>query len=332
MKKTIKWGILGPGKIARKFAQDLLLHPEAEIYAVASRDSERAANFAAEFNVSRKYVSYQELVQDPEVDIIYIATPHVFHYEQAQLCLNAGKNILCEKPFGMNAREVTAISELAGNKGLFAMEGIWTRFIPGTEKVLEIINSGAIGEILNIKADFGFLGNENTTRRVYDISLGAGSLLDIGIYPVYLSLLLQGIPKTINAMASFAAGGADIWCGILFDFENGSKAILESTMLANTEIEAVIYGSRATLIMHHRFHHTKQITVNYHNGTQETFNIGYSGNGYYHEIQEVMHCLKNGQTESQKVPLEMSLKLAATLDKIREIIGLKYDADLQHQK
>lgn len=329
MKKTIKWGILGPGKIARKFAQDIQLHPDSEIYAVASRDYERAATFAAEFNVIRKYGSYQELVKNPEVDIIYIATPHVFHFEQAQLCLNAGKNILCEKPFGMNAREVAAISELAGNKGLFAMEGIWTRFIPGTEKVLEIINSGTIGEIQNIKADFGFLGNENTTRRVYDITLGAGSLLDIGIYPVYLSLLLQGIPKTINAMATFASGGADIWCGILFDFENGSKAILESTMLANTEIEAVIYGSLATLIMHHRFHHTKQITINYHNGTQETFNIGYNGNGYYHEIQEVMHCLGNGQTESQKVPLEMSLKLAETLDKIREIIGLKYDADLQ---
>lgn len=327
MKNTIKWGILGPGKIARKFAQDLLLFPDAEIYAVASRDIGRAASFAAEFNVSRKYGSYHELAQDPEVDIIYIATPHVFHYEQALLCLNAGKNIICEKPFGMNAREVSAISELAWERGLFAMEGIWTRFIPGTEKVLEIVNSGAIGEILNIKADFGFLGNENTTRRVYDVSLGAGSLLDIGIYPVYLSLLLQGIPKTINAMATFAAGGADVWCGILFDFDNGGKAILESTMLANTEIEAVIYGSLATLIMHHRFHHTKQITINYHSGNQEKLHIEYTGNGYYHEISEVMLCLRNGQTESKKAPLEMSLNLAATLDKIREIIGLRYDAD-----
>lgn len=327
MPEKINWGIIGPGKIAGKFAQDLQLVENAVLHGIASRDSERSDAFAKKYNAVRVFDNYEALAADPEVDIIYVATPHVFHFEQTMLCLRSGKAVLCEKPFGMNAQEVKIMTEEARSRNLFLMEALWTRFIPGTEKLLELIQKDTIGKVQYVKADFGFLGDGNKDSRVYNPDLGAGTLLDIGIYPVYLSLLLLGIPDQIKAVASFTDTGVDSFCAIISDYFSGEKAFSESTILSNTPIEAFIYGDKGSIKMHSRFHHTERLTMQLNDNTSETFNLPYIGNGYYHEIVEVMDCLKQGKTESDKMSHSMSLALIKTLDNIREDIGLKYKSD-----
>ncbi|PKP47570.1 MAG: hypothetical protein CVT94_11025 [Bacteroidetes bacterium HGW-Bacteroidetes-11] len=328
MPEKIKWGIIGPGKIAGKFAQDLQLVENAVLHGVASRDAGRSAAFAQKYNAVHVFENYEALATDPEIDIIYVATPHVFHFEQTMLCLRSGKAVLCEKPLGMNAREVKIMTDEARARNLFLMEALWTRFIPGTEKLIELIRQDAIGKIHYVKADFGFLGDGNKSSRVYNPDLGAGTLLDIGIYPVYLSLLLLGIPDQIKAVATFTDTGVDSFCVILFDYLSGEKAFSESSILSNTPIEAFIYGQKGSIKMHSRFHHTEKLTLQLNDNTSETFQNTYIGNGYYHEIVEVMECLKSGKTESEKMPHSMSLDLIRTLDNIRKDIGLKYKTDV----
>jgi predicted dehydrogenase len=325
--KLTKWGIIGLGNIAGKFAEDLLLIENAVLQGVASRDASKARIFAETYKARKVYDNYETLTQDPDIDIIYIATPHVFHFEHTMLCLKAGKAVLCEKPFAMNLVEAKTMLDEAKRRNLFIMEAMWTRFIPGTEKVLELIANGAIGSIELVKADFGFKGDGNLESRVYNKSLGAGSLLDIGIYPVYLSLLLCGVPDTIRAIANFTNTGVDASTSMLFGYASGTNACLESTIIADTPIEALIFGTNGSLQMHSRFHHTKEITLKLNDGKMESFNQDYTGNGYYHEILEVMHCLQHGLTESPKMPHSISLNLMQILDEVREKIGLRYDGD-----
>ena len=325
MSEIVRWGILGPGNIAGKFVEDLLLVENAVLQGVASRDAAKARFFAEKYGAKNSYEGYDALVNDPKIDIIYVATPHVFHFEHTMTCLRAGKAVLCEKPMAMNAKEAKMMVDEAKKRNLFLMEGLWTRFIPGTEKVLDLIDNNAIGTIDFIKADFGFKGDGNQESRVYKKSLGAGSLLDIGIYPVYLSLLLLGVPDAIRAIANYTETGVDASCSMLLDYAGGPKAFLESTILADTPVVSLIYGSKGSLQMHSRFHHPKEITIKRNDGSTELFTEEYKGNGYYHEILEVMHCLQQGLTESPKMPHSMSLNLMQVLDGVREKIGLEYD-------
>ena len=324
MKKTINWGIIGPGRIAHKFVQDLLLVDGARLYGVASRDAEKARNFAAQYGAEKSYGSYEELALDPAIDVVYIATPHPFHYPNTMLCLQHGKAVLCEKSFGMNAVEVESMIAEARKRNLFLMEAFWTRFIPGTEKLLELVTSGAIGQLQFVAADFGFLGDPDPQKRVHNKALGGGSLLDVGIYPVYLSLLLFGAPMRISAMASFTETKVDSVCSMLFDHAGGQKAVLHSSIIANTPTEAMIYGTEGSIRLHARFHHPQRLTITPNDGSQETIDIPYAGNGYYHEIVEVVKCIQNGLTESEKMPHSMSLDLITTLDRVRKVIGLDY--------
>ena len=324
MEKTINWGIIGPGRIAHKFANDLLLVPDAKLFGVASRDAEKAGNFAAQYGAERHYGNYEELARDPAIDVVYIATPHPFHYLNTMLCLQHGKAVLCEKPFGMNASEVESMVAEARKRNLFLMEAFWTRFIPGTEKLLEILDSGAIGQVQFVTADFGFLGDPDPQKRVHKKALGGGSLLDVGIYPVYLSLLLFDVPKRIRAMASFTQTGVDSLCTMIFDHEAGQKAVLHSSIIANTPTEAIIYGTEGSIRLHARFHHPQHLTITKNDGHQEIIEISYTGNGYYHEIAEVVKCLQKGLTESKKMPHAMSIDLITTLDRVRREIGLYY--------
>lgn len=323
MSKGIRWGILGLGNIAHKFAQDLLL-AEGKLKAVASRDLEKAMHFANQYLADQYYPSYQELAYDPEVDVVYIATPHAFHFEHTMMCLRAGKSVLCEKAFAMNAQQVEQMIAEAQKRKLFLMEALWTRFIPMTEKLLELLQQNAIGEIRQIRADFGFIGDKNPQRRIFNKELGGGSLLDVGIYPVYLSLLLLGPPKKILAMAEISEAQVDRFCAALFDYANGAKAILESSIEIATPVEAYIYGESGSIKLHKNFHHSEKMTL--HKAGEETQIIEkeYTGNGYYHEILEVQSCLKQGKIESDKMPHSMSLDLIRTLDAIREKIGLYY--------
>lgn len=327
MGETINWGIIGPGRIASKFAHDLLMVDGARLYGVASRDAEKARAFAERYGAEKFYGSYQELAQDPAIDVVYIATPHVFHYPQTMLCLENGKAVLCEKPFGINQREVQEMIAEARHRNLFLMEAFWSRFIPGTEKLLELIAEGAIGQLQMVTADFGFAGDPDPLKRVQNLALGGGSLMDVGLYPVYLSLLLFGPPVAIKAMASFSETGADNICTMLFDHARGQKAILHSSINTNTPTEAIIFGSEGSIRLHPRFHHPQKITITKNNGSVETIDIPYIGYGYFHEITEVVDCLRKGFRESEKMPLAMSLELIKTLDRVRKEIGLTYHQD-----
>lgn len=324
-KKKINWGILGPGNIAHLFAGDLLLSKRSTLHGVASRNLEKAKAFGSKFHAKKCYGSYEELADDPDIDIIYVATPHTFHVEQTLMCLNKGKAVLCEKPMGINANQVKSMVEEARSRNLFLMEGMWTRFIPATEKLLELVYDNAIGELLFIRADFGFRSDADLESRLYNKALGGGALLDIGIYPVYLSLLTQGLPTDIKAMARMTETNVDSYCSMLFSYENGAKAILESTIEAETPIEATLYGSKGSLKLHSRFHHTEKMTLSL-NGEEHSMDIPYEGNGYIHEIEEVNNCLLQNRTESLKMPLQTSLDLIKVLDKVKEEIGLSYSS------
>jgi len=325
MGNKVNWGIIGLGKIANKFASDLLLSENAILHGVASQDSDKAKAFSIKYNSHTYYDSYEALAKDPAVDIIYIATPHTFHFENTMLCLKYGKAVLCEKPLGMNAHEVKIMLKEAASKKLYLMEAMWTRFIPATEKVIQLLNENAIGEIASVSADFGFKGDTNPATRIYNKQLGAGSLLDIGIYPIYLSLLVLGLPSEIKASARMTSTEVDSCCSMQFDYNNAAKAHLESTIEEDTPTEATIIGTKGTIKLHSRFHHSEKITL-YQNGVMtEEFEMKNEGNGYIYEIEEVNNCLQNDQAENKKHPHSMSLDLISLIDKVRAKIGLTYD-------
>lgn len=323
MGKKVRWGILGLGKIADKFAHDLKLSKNAALLSVASREVRKAQAFGQQFNVEKCYGTYEELVDDPEIDIIYVATPHVFHFENTMMCLKKNKAVLCEKPIGMNANELAVLAAEAKARDLFLMEAMWTRFIPATEKLLSMIQRDEIGQIKHIKADFGFSGDVEPTGRLYNKSLGGGSLLDVGIYPIFLSMLFLGVPFNVQATARMTKTGVDSYCAMLFDYENGAKACLESSIESDTPTEARIYGEKGNITIHSPFYHAEKITLSVL-GKCESIDIGYVGNGYYHEIEEVNTCLQGQLMESPKFPLSESLKLANVLDLVRTNIGLNY--------
>lgn len=324
--KKLRWGIIGLGKIAKKFAKDLQLSNNSVLYGVASRDISKAKAFAEQYRSDKYFGSYEEMAANPDLDIIYIATPHAFHMENTLMCLRSGKHVLCEKPLGMDSEEVKIMIDEAKRRNLFLMEAIWTRFVPATEYLIDLLNKKAIGDIIYTKADFGFRAELNFEGRVYNKSLGGGSLLDIGIYPIYLSMLTQGVPLKIDAMARMSPTKVDSFCAMLFDYGDKSKAMLESTFEAETPTTAMIYGTKGSIKVHNRFHHSEKLTVNIYNETTRDIDLKYIGEGYYHEIQEVCNCIINKQIQSQKLPLSESLQLSMIMDRVKDKIGLKYES------
>jgi len=324
MNKKINWGIIGLGNIANKFASDLQLSKNSILYGVASRNIKKAQRFSQKFNSVNYFGSYEDLAKNPEIDIVYIATPHIFHYENTMMCLEYGKSVLCEKPLGINSDEVKRMLNEAKSRKLFLMEGLWTRFIPATEKLIELLSEKVIGDILFIRADFGFKGDLDYDGRIYNKQLGGGSLLDIGIYPIYLSLLTLGLPTNIKSMARMSHTDVDTYCSMLFDYNNSAKAILESTVEADTPIEAYIYGSKGVLKLHSRFHHTEKISFYQNEELKEVFDIKYKGEGYLYEIEEVNRCLNHNNLESEKIPHSISLNLIRLIDRVKDEIGLSY--------
>ncbi|MFT7197298.1 MAG: putative dehydrogenase [Marinoscillum sp.] len=326
MKRTIKWGILGPGNIASKFADDLILVADAELVAVGSRDLTKSEAFALKYAGKRAYGNYEDLVTDEEVEIVYIATPHPFHFEHTMLCLENGKSVLCEKPLAMNSRQVTAMTDLARAKNLFLMEGMWTRFLPTIEHVLSLINSGKIGTINHLTSDFGFAAKPDKLR-LFKNELGGGALLDIGIYPLYMSLLFLGVPSKLEANATITEANIDTFCAMMLDY-GSSKALLNTTILNNTPVETRIYGEKGAIIMHGKFHEGRKITVTLHDGFSEEIDLPPTGHGFYHEILETGDCLRKGEIESPKMPWKSSHQLIGLLDLVREKIGLRFPADI----
>jgi predicted dehydrogenase len=319
--KVIRWGILGPGKIARKFAEDLRGLPGASIHAVASMSRERADAFAADFGVPNVFYSYEDLARCPGLDIVYVATPHVFHFANTMLCLEHGVAVLCEKPFAMNLQEATEMCAKAREKGVFLMEALWSCFVPGVQRALEIARSGALGPVKMVRADLGFFNPYQPDSRLFDPALGGGALLDIGIYPLWLALTVFGkpTPEQITASASFSPSGSDETCAFSIHYPGGQVAIGHATVAATTPLEAHIFGEKGMLRLHPRWHHTQALTLSMHEGKSlhnTEIAMPHTGWGYTFEAIHVMECLRAGLLESPLWPLQSTLDLAETLDTI----------------
>lgn len=323
--RTIKWGIMGLGRIAHKFAIDLPFVEDAELVAVASRSIDKARGFADKFKVPHAFGSYEELVNFPDLDVVYIATPHSEHARCSILCLTHGVGVLCEKPFAMNAQEVSDMIVQARKSDCFLMEAMWSRFMPGIMKAKELVDSGAIGDVRIIQADFGFPAVFDPSHRVFKRSLGGGALLDIGIYPAFLSLLILGYPDKILASSSFGSTEVDESTSILYQYEQSAQAVLHCTFLANTRTEAFIYGTRGHIHIKGRFHETKEIVWVREDGSSTHFPFDRETIGYNFEVEEVVRCLQAGKKESDLWSLDNSSQLIRLLDETRRAAGIHYN-------
>jgi predicted dehydrogenase len=324
MMKRYRWGILGPGRIAEKFAEGLKLCNNAVLWSVGSRDAARAEAFAQKFGFARSFGSYEEMVADPELDVVYIATPHSHHHEQTLLCLNSGKHVLCEKAFALNLREVEEMVALAKSKNLFLMEALWPPFQPSYIKADEIIRSGELGRVMTIAGRFGFVSPYDPASRVYDLKLGGGSLLDIGIYPVMDILRYMGMPAEISAVASFAPTGADESLLAVLDYGDERQATAYSSFIEDAGIGTTIVFEKGKIILERNREKIQFMTVEREGAEPETYQTKPEASGFQYEAAEVMNCLDEGTRESDVVPHSFSLNLMKLLDNIRSVAGISY--------
>ncbi len=328
--KTIRWGILGAGRIARKFASDLRFAEGCELIAVGSRSKQSADEFSKEFPVQHCHHSYEELAQNPEVDVIYIATPHNLHYENTLLCLQHNKAVLCEKPFAMNSRQTIEMINLAKEKKVFLMEALWTKFHPHYIKTLEMIQQGLLGEIRSVLINFGFKPIPPVPTRLFDPELGGGTVMDIGIYNVFMAMSVLGKPDHIESSMTPASTGVDEQCAILFRYNNGALAQLFSTFSSDLATEADISGTEGRIRLTSRFYEPSA-TVEFYKGRPDSKELIHvhkeEGFGYQYEARHVNECLRNGLTESNIVSFADTMLLMETLDKIKKMAGIHYPAD-----
>lgn len=324
--KTYNWGIIGPGKIANKFASDLRHLPNAKLHAVASRAQSRAESFATTFNIPYIFDSYESMVKNcPDIDIVYVATPHVGHFQATKLCLEHKIAVLCEKPLGMNAQEVNELMNCAEKNQTFFMEAFWTRFLPTTLSYLNLIEQGVIGKIKFVQADFGFFTTFDEGSRLFKKSLGGGSLLDVGIYPIFLTYLLLGKPNDIFAKATFTDTGVDETTTAIFSYKKGELANVMSSCLNKTPTEAMIYGEKGMIHVHGRFHEpTRGFTLKIYDQGEKYYPFDWFSAGYHYEAEEVMKCLGAQKIQSELWSWQNSFDLISILDEIRAKIGLTY--------
>lgn len=321
---TIKWGILGCGQIAQNFSKALKVVPNAELYASAARDGKRASVFAKEHGFLKSYGSYRELLADDAVDIIYIATPHSYHYAHALMCLEAGKHVLCEKAFTVNKAQLEVLIALAKKKKLFLMEALWTLAFPGTIKVKELIDSGIIGEPVSLEADFGFKAPIDPLHRLNNPELAGGVLLDIGIYPLLLSLFLFGKPTFIKAHSTLNNNKIDLATSILTVSKGGTMSLLHANIKANTPTTAKIFGTKGSIEFGKRWFTPSNITLKIEGKNDQIFEFSPLANGYEYEAIECVQSIIEGRTESEIVPFSFSLMLMEQMDKIRSMTGITY--------
>ncbi|MGC1243113.1 MAG: Gfo/Idh/MocA family oxidoreductase [Chryseosolibacter sp.] len=329
MSKKIRWGILGCGKIANKFANDLKLVEDAELAAIASRNAEKRATFLKQYRPAQAFNTYEALVECADVDAIYVATPHGMHYDHVMLCLRNRKAVLCEKAFALNLAQAREMVDFARKEKIFLMEAFWTKFLPQYEKVMEIIRSGKIGEVKMIQSDFGFKAPEPKAQRLFDPLLGGGSLLDIGIYPVFLAQSILGKPTQVHAFITPYESGMDEQCVMTMKFAGGALAVLSSTFAVETPVEAMIAGTEGRIVMRNRFHNATG-TIELVMGREEGqfFEVRREeGFGYQYETRHVNECLRKGLTESPVMTHADTLMLMETLDRVRKVCDVRYGVD-----
>jgi len=320
MSKIYNWAILGCGNIAKKFAKELKGLPNAKLYAASSRNLDNAQNFAAKFGFVKAYGSYLEMVEDPNVDVVYIATPHNFHLEHTLLCLNHKKAVLCEKAFAINSKEVAKMISSSKEHNTFLMEAFWVVFRPKYLKVKEIIASENLGKLKFVKSDFMFNGEYNPKNRLYNLDLGGGSLLDIGIYSIFTALMFLGSPDEIKTMPHFSPTGSEESISILFGYKNGATAVLTSSFDSEFKNESELCFEHG-IIKYDRFSKDPIVLIKEGKTTEISFENG-PNMGYQFEAIHVMECLDKGLKESPVLPLSLSLELMHILDKVRKDAGI----------
>jgi predicted dehydrogenase len=323
--RTVRWGILGTGAIASTFAGDLTRVAGAELAAVGSRGKESAVEFAERHGFARPHGSWAELAADPEVDVVYVATPHAFHRAAALACLAGGKAVLCEKPMTLDLPTSTELVREARTRGLFLMEAMWMRCNPAIRAIAALVADGAIGTVTAVHADFGLQGPFDASHRLRNPALGGGALLDLGVYPINLAHLILGQPTTVRSWAQLTPEGVDENTGILLGYESGALAALTCSLIGETRNAATITGTTGRIELPPGFYAPQSFTL--HRGVEpEIFDYPFPGRGYQYEAEEVQRCLRAGELESPLAPHQTTLEIMSIMDKIREDLGVHYPA------
>ncbi|HEY8301066.1 MAG TPA: Gfo/Idh/MocA family oxidoreductase [Jatrophihabitans sp.] len=320
-----RWGLMATGGIARTFATDLAHVPDATLVAVGSRSQHSADAFGDEFDVPHRHASYQALAEDPDVDAVYVSPPHPFHRDAALLALRAGKAVLCEKPFALDAAETEEMIAAARESGTLLVEAMWTRFLPTMVRVREILAAGTLGQVVYVTAEHGQWFAEDAGHRLFAPSLGGGALLDLGVYPLSFAHMVLGTPARITATSEPAFTGVDKTTSAILQYDDGAHAVVTTSLAAASNNPAVIYGTEARLELDGWFYTPTSFRVVARDGTVlESYQPPAGGRGMEHEAIEVGRCLSEGLTESPVMPLSETLAVMATMDEIRRQIGLDY--------
>ncbi|HHU70563.1 MAG TPA: Gfo/Idh/MocA family oxidoreductase [Clostridiales bacterium] len=323
--RVIKWGIMGAGNIATKFATALRSMEHTELTAIASRNINKAEKFAERFHIKKSYGSYEELAKDEEIDVVYIATPHTEHKANGALCIVNNKGVLCEKPFTINKEESQYLIDLAAKHNVFLMEAMWTKFLPVTNTVKNWIREKKIGEVKHIRASFGYNTPYDINSRLYDPYTAGGALLDVGIYPItYACYLLDKLPDSISSSAIIGKSNVDEQNVIGLQFDNGVLANLSSAIAADTGDDAIIIGDKGKIHIPNFWNAQKAIVYNNEDVIVDTVELPFMSNGYEYEAEEVNVCLRQGKKQSSIHSLNDTLDIMKILDEIRKQWGLKY--------
>lgn len=320
---NFNWGILGPGGIAQAFAKDLKNLEGHSISAVGSRTLENAKKFSSSFG-GTPYGSYEELVEDSTIDAIYVATPHPAHKDNVILALNAGKPVLCEKPFSVNAHEAELMVNAARKNNVALMEAMWARFLPHYSKVREIVASGVLGEIHTIHADHGQRLADQNIPRLVEPHLAGGALLDLGIYPISFAHMILGNPSVITSSAVLTDKGVDAQTSMIFDYENGAQAILNTTMIEQTPCRAVVAGLNGWLEIDRTFYNPASMRVILNNGSVTEYPNTYEGHGLREQAETFKQLVNSGKLSSEILTWNDTIDIMKTMDAIRSQIGLRY--------
>jgi len=323
----IRWGIIGAGSIAARFAEALAALPDAETLAVGSRSQDSADRFAETHGFSRPYAGYEELAADPDVDVVYVATPHPFHAENIELCLLAGKSVLCEKPFTVNAAEARRVVGISRRRGLFLMEGMWTRFFPLMDRLRRVVSDRTIGEPRMLAVDFGFRAALDPTSRLFDPKLGGGAMLDVGVYCVSFASMVLGRPVRGTGYARLGETGVDEQFAAVLEHGGGRLSTITSGTRTATPQEATVMGTDGSVRVHSPWWKPEAMTISKPGEEDRTIEAPPEGNGFVYEAAEVMRCLRTGKTESEVMPLDETISVLVTMDGIRKTWGLRYPGE-----
>jgi predicted dehydrogenase len=319
MGTPLRWGIIGTGLIAHTFASDLRLGDDGVVAAVGSRSQASADSFGQEFGIERRHGSYESLVADPQVDVVYVATPHPMHRDNAMLALEHSKPVLVEKAFTMTASEAREIVDFARAQSLFLMEAMWTRFLPHVVAIRELLERNVLGEIVCVSADHGQWFARDPASRLFAPELGGGALLDLGVYPVSFASMILGTPSRIEAAITPAFTGVDGETSMLFGYESGAQAVLSCTSSARTATRASIVGTEARIEVDGDFYAPSAFSLVARDGAATRYEFEHVGRGLRHQATEVARCIAEGATESSVMPLDESVSIMETMERVLQV-------------